>query len=170
MSYSRGAGLYLSLLIFCGHIVKLVVDGYPLLIASHLYGHLSFPTTTVPRLFSTFSTGDALYSPPSLSQVTVGNMIEHSSLKGSRLVALVTNRTGSSIEVLNDAKKTYLVPFNRVTFNMQGKFLFGDLIRLNDQVFDLKPQMVHTHCSTIPLVTSASVYINLICFHVDGCL
>lgn len=45
---------------------------------------------------------------------------------------------------MNDAKKMYMVPLGRVTFHIANTYAFGDLIRLNDQIQEMKPQTVES--------------------------
>lgn len=74
--------------------------------------------------------------------ITDGSLVEYTSAKGSKRLAIVCKRSGAQLEVLNDAKKSFSVPISRVTYHINGSFAFGDLLRLNEILGDLKPIQV----------------------------
>ena len=71
-----------------------------------------------------------------------GSLVEYTSIKGSKRLAIVSKRVGAHLDVLNDAKKSFSVPISRVTYHINGTFAFGDLLRLNEILGDLKPIQV----------------------------
>ena len=71
-----------------------------------------------------------------------GSLVEYTSAKGSKRLAIVGKRVGAHLDVLNDAKKSFSVPISRVTYHINGTFAFGDLLRLNEILGDLKPIQV----------------------------
>ena len=54
----------------------------------------------------------------------------------------MTQRTRDSITVQNEAKRVHNVALNRVVYRIKGSYAFGDLLRLTEQLFELRPQMV----------------------------
>lgn len=68
-----------------------------------------------------------------------GSLVEYTSTKGSKRLAIVSKSVGAHLDVLNDAKKSFSVPITRVTYHINGTFAFGDLLRLNEILADLKP-------------------------------
>jgi hypothetical protein len=77
--------------------------------------------------------------------ITDGSLVEYTSAKGSKRLAIVCKRIGAQLEVLNDAKKSFSVPISRVTYHINGTFAFGDLLRLNEILGDLKPIQVERY-------------------------
>lgn len=71
-----------------------------------------------------------------------GSLVEYTSAKGNKRLAIVSKRVGAHLDVLNDAKKSFSVPISRVTYHINGTFAFGDLLRLNEILGDLKPIQV----------------------------
>ena len=71
-----------------------------------------------------------------------GSLVEYTSTKGTKRLAIVSKRTGAYLDVLNDARKSFTVPISRVTYHINGSFAFGDLLRLNEILGDLKPIQV----------------------------
>jgi len=83
------------------------------------------------------------------------SIIEYISSKGSKRLAIVGKRSGAHFDVLNEAKKSFSVPLHRISYHINGNFAFGDLLRLNELIIELKPQMVErcweaTYGSTSP--------------------
>jgi hypothetical protein len=68
-----------------------------------------------------------------------GSLVEYTTTKGSKRLAIVSKSVGAHLDVLNDAKKSFSVPITRVTYHINGTFAFGDLLRLNEILADLKP-------------------------------
>lgn len=65
------------------------------------------------------------------SLIGEGSLIEYVSSKGSRRLAIVKKGVaGAHLDVLNEARKAFSVPVSRVTYVIQGSFLFTDLLRL----------------------------------------
>jgi hypothetical protein len=75
-------------------------------------------------------------------QIEAGSLIEYVSGKGSKRLAIVHQRVGAHLEVLNDAKKAFSVPLSRVTHHINGSFAFGDLLRLTEVLAEMKPIQV----------------------------
>ena len=71
-----------------------------------------------------------------------GSLVEYTSTKGTKRLAIVSKRSGAYLDVLNDARKSFTVPISRVTYHINGSFAFGDLLRLNEILGDLKPIQV----------------------------
>jgi hypothetical protein len=71
-----------------------------------------------------------------------GSLVEYTSTKGTKRLAIVSKRVGAHLDVLNDARKSFSVPISRVTYHINGTFAFGDLLRLNEILGDLKPVQV----------------------------
>lgn len=71
-----------------------------------------------------------------------GSLVEYTSTKGTKRLAIVSKRVGAHLDVLNDARKSFSVPISRVTYHINGTFAFGDLLRLNEILGDLKPIQV----------------------------
>jgi len=67
-----------------------------------------------------------------------GSMIEYTSAKGSKRLALVVGRSDNVLDVLNEARKPFTVTCNRVTYHISGNFEFGDLLRLNEIVMEIR--------------------------------
>eukprot|EP01041_Mallomonas_annulata_P011008 gene11008-22997_t len=78
----------------------------------------------------------------STRRITEGCMIEYLSPKGSKRVAIVNQREGAHVKVMNDAKKVFSIPLSRLTYHIDGKYAFGDLLRLDELLLDLKLSMV----------------------------
>ena len=75
------------------------------------------------------STPDSRQVKPSL--ISEGSLVEYVSSKGSRRLALVKKGVaGAHLDVMNQARKTFSVPISRVTYVVQGSFVFADLLRL----------------------------------------
>lgn len=76
--------------------------------------------------------------------ITEASLVEYISSKGNRRLAIVNKRTAIQIEipVMNDARKTFSVPMSRITYHINGTFVFGDLLRLTEIVADLRPMQV----------------------------
>lgn len=81
-------------------------------------------------------------SPIDAKAVKDGSLVEYISGKGAKRLAIVNSRLGLQLEVLNEAKRTIKVPITRVTHHIKGSFAFGDLLRLNEILSDLKPNQV----------------------------
>lgn len=77
-----------------------------------------------------------------VKSIKSGNMVEYVSAKGSKSVALVNQREGAHLKVMNDAKKIFSIPFSRLTYHIDGNYQFGDLLRLDELLLDLKQNMV----------------------------
>ena len=71
--------------------------------------------------------------------ISDGSLVEYTTTKGSKRLAIVSKSVGAHLDVLNDAKKSFSVPITRVTYHINGTFAFGDLLRLNEILADLKP-------------------------------
>jgi hypothetical protein len=71
-----------------------------------------------------------------------GSLVEYTSTKGTKRLAIVNKRVGAHLDVLNDARKSFSVPISRVTYHINGTFAFGDLLRLNEILGELKPIQV----------------------------
>ena len=71
-----------------------------------------------------------------------GSIIEYISAKGLRRVALVNTKEGGLVKVVNEARKLFKVPFSRLTYHIEGKYAFGDLLRLEELLQELKLPMV----------------------------
>ena len=109
----------------------------------------SFVTERSIRLKSTGVTAHQRQSAATTSEYVIdaksikdGSLVEYTSAKGSKRLAIVSKRVGAHLDVLNDAKKSFSVPISRVTYHINGTFAFGDLLRLNEILGDLKPIQV----------------------------
>ena len=70
-------------------------------------------------------------------------MVEYISAKGSKRLAIVRRRSsGGTVEAVNDARLTFTIPTSRVSIHIPGKFEFGDLLRLQEMLDDLRPNQV----------------------------
>lgn len=67
-----------------------------------------------------------------LQGLDTGALVEYFSAKGTKQLCLVQGRQGNSILVINETKNSFLVPHYRVSSYIQGKFVFGDLLKLNE--------------------------------------
>ena len=74
--------------------------------------------------------------------ITDNAIIEYLTVKGSKRLAIVSKKSGAHLDVVNEARKTFSVPLSRVSYHINGSFAFGDLVRLNELIIELKPQMV----------------------------
>ena len=99
-------------------------------------------------------------------------MVEYISAKGSKRLALVNRTIGAHLEVVNDAKKTFSVPLSRVTYRINGTYQFGDLLRLNDVLFDLKAAQAERvweeACSRSMDISNIHLNISYVCERVYG--
>lgn len=106
------------------------------------------------------------------SKVQDGSLIEYISAKGSKRLALVNKTIGAHIEVVNDAKKSFSVPLSRVTYHINGTYQFGDLLRLNDILFDLKAAQAERvweeACSRSTDSSNIHLNISYVCERVYG--
>ena len=106
------------------------------------------------------------------SKVQEGSLVEYISAKGSKRLALVNRTIGAHLEVVNDAKKTFSVPLSRVTYRINGTYQFGDLLRLNDVLFDLKAAQAERvweeACSRSMDITNIHLNISYVCERVYG--
>lgn len=67
-----------------------------------------------------------------------GSLIEYVSSKGSKRLAMVKKRKGSTLEVLNNVMVEFSVSVAKVTYLIDGTFSFDDLIQLNDKIGGLQ--------------------------------
>jgi hypothetical protein len=74
--------------------------------------------------------------------ISDGSLVEYINAKGSKRLAIVSKKVGAHLEVRNDAKKSFSVPISRITYHINGSFAFGDLLRLNEILGELKPIQV----------------------------
>ncbi len=106
------------------------------------------------------------------SKVQDGSLVEYISAKGSKRLALVNKTIGAHIEVVNDAKKSFSVPLSRVTYHINGTYQFGDLLRLNDILFDLKAAQAERvweeACSRSVDISNINLNISHVCERVYG--
>lgn len=124
-------------------ILKLIV--VELLLSSN-----SFVSKTKPRQYrfaglSVQKRQDTVVQADSLidaKTIRDGSLVEYTSTKGTKRLAIVSKRVGAHLDVLNDARKSFSVPISRVTYHINGTFAFGDLLRLNEILGDLKPIQV----------------------------
>ena len=65
--------------------------------------------------------------------------MEYVSNKGTKQLCLVQSRRGNNIDVINETKYSFQIPLYRISCYVQGKFVFGDLLKLNEIISDGKP-------------------------------
>ena len=71
-----------------------------------------------------------------------GCIVEYVSAKGSKRIALISKRSGPMLEALNDARNSFSIQQKKVTYTIHGKFEFGDLLRLNELLEEMRPNTV----------------------------
>lgn len=108
---------------------------------------LSVSSLRTVHLMVMQTTRDSKYAHSHVRYVDVrffkgGNLIEYLSSKGRKQTALVIGRSGSQIEVLNDAKNKFRVQPQRVSFRIDGNYNMDDLLSLNGAIASLKPVQV----------------------------
>ena len=69
-------------------------------------------------------------------------MVEYISAKGSKRLAIITRRNGSLIEAVNDARLSFTIATTRISFQIPGKFEFGDMLRLQEMLDELRPSQI----------------------------
>ena len=65
--------------------------------------------------------------------------MEYISNKGSKKLCLVQSRRGNSLHVINETKYSFQIPVYKISSYIPGKFVFGDLLKLNEIITDGKP-------------------------------
>jgi hypothetical protein len=93
----------------------------------------------LPHLFARPHKGSADVN---VGLIRPSSIVEYLSSKGSKQVALVQEREGAHLNVINENTKSFSVPTNRITAHIDGNFAFDDLQSLVSVIEDMKPHMV----------------------------
>lgn len=95
-----------------------------------------------------------------------GSLIEYISSKGSKRLAIVTKRKGSTLEVVNNLMVEFSVSIAKVTYLIDGTFSFSDLTELDNNITSLQLHQVEdlwksTLATAVPSINLESISQNL---------
>ena len=138
------------------------------------YGNSPVRSTSSSFRINAYKAGSFTSKPKNLvsdidgRSIKDGSLIEYISSKGSKRLAMVTKRKGSTLDVVNNVMVEFSVSVAKVTYLIDGTFSFSDLTQLDNNITSLQLHQVEVLWKSTLATSVSSINIESISQNLFG--